>query len=346
MKSLNTFSGVWRCIQRLHQIHPYEVETIFQRVGIAKSLLTNQNVSIPVEILLNFVIEAQTVFKDELVSINFGRMAQVRPNYGEAFGLVFVYSKNLQQGLKLLQSFINTELEGLNFLIIEEKNHIKIQSVVDPKIKNPSIYENLGLSILASFIRSKRFQIKQINTKTVTQIDDIKEKSVFNCPVFTSCEETSLLISKKNYLKKNSLSNPNLVNYLSTILEAKANNMTSKISLTEKVERLMNNYENHFNLINIQDVSIHLGLSTNSLRNQLLKENTTFRKVLNNFKLSKSKNLLNGGLSVKVISYQLGYADPSSFVRWFIGQTDLTPSAYKLLFKVKVLADLHYRQKQ
>jgi AraC-like DNA-binding protein len=343
---MNTFSGVWRCIQRLHQIHPYEVETIFQRVGIAKSLLTNQNVSIPVEILLNFVIDAQTVFKDELVSINFGRMAQVRPNYGEAFGLVFVYSKNLQQGLKLLQSFINTELEGLNFLIIEEKNHIKIQSVVDPKIKNPSIYENLGLSILASFIRSKRFQIKQINTKTVTQIDDIKEKSVFNCPVFTSCEETSLLISKKNYLKKNSLSNPNLVNYLSTILEAKANNMTSKISLTEKVERLMNNYENHFNLINIQAVSTHLGLSTNSLRNQLLKENTTFRKVLNNFKLSKSKNLLNGGLSVKVISYQLGYADPSSFVRWFIGQTDLTPSAYKLLFKVKVLADLHYRQKQ
>ena len=343
---MNTFSGVWRCIQRLHQIHPYEVETIFQRVGIAKSLLTNQNVSIPVEILLNFVIDAQTVFKDELVSINFGRMAQVRPNYGEAFGLVFVYSKNLQQGLKLLQSFINTELEGLNFLIIEEKNHIKIQSVVDPKIKNPSIYENLGLSILASFIRSKRFQIKQINTKTVTQIDEIKEKSVFNCPVFTSCEETSLLISKKNYLKKNSLSNPNLVNYLSTILEAKANNMTSKISLTEKVERLMNNYENHFNLINIQDVSIHLGLSKNSLRNQLLKENTTFRKVLNNFKLSKSKNLLNGGLSVKVISYQLGYADPSSFVRWFIGQTDLTPSAYKLLFKVKVLADLHYRQKQ
>ena len=343
---MNTFSGVWRCIQRLHQIHPYEVETIFQRVGIEKSLLTNQNVSIPVEILLNFVIDAQTVFKDELVSINFGRMAQVRPNYGEAFGLVFVYSKNLQQGLKLLQSFINTELEGLNFLIIEEKNHIKIQSVVDPKIKNSSIYENLGLSILASFIRSKRFQIKQINTKTVTQIDDIKEKSVFNCPVFTSCEETSLLISKKNYLKKNSLSNPNLVNYLSTILEAKANNMTSKISLTEKVERLMNNYENHFNLINIQDVSIHLGLSTNSLRNQLLKENTTFRKVLNNFKLSKSKNLLNGGLSVKVISYQLGYADPSSFVRWFIGQTDLTPSAYKLLFKVKVLADLHYRQKR
>ena len=87
------------------------------------------------------------------MSINFGRIAQVRPNYGEAFGLAFVYSKNLEDGIKLLQSFIGTELEGMNFLISDEDNLIKIQSVADPTIKHPSIYENLGLSILASFIR-------------------------------------------------------------------------------------------------------------------------------------------------------------------------------------------------
>ena len=92
---MNTYSGVWRCIQRLHQIYPFEVETIFKRIGVAKSLLDNQEVSLPVEILLKFVMDAGSVFDDELVSINFGRMAQVRPNYGEAFGLAFVYSKNL-----------------------------------------------------------------------------------------------------------------------------------------------------------------------------------------------------------------------------------------------------------
>ena len=327
---MNTYSGVWRCIQRLYQIYPFEVETIFQSVGIAKSLVTNQNISMPVEIILNFVIEAQSIFKDELVSINFGRMAQVRPNYGEAFGLAFVYSKNLEQGLKLLKSYISTELEGLNFLITEEKNLIKIQSVVDPDIKHPSIYENLGLSILASFIRSKRFQIKQINTKTVTQVDDIKEKSVFNCPIYTSCEETSLLISKKNYLKKNALSNPSLVDYLSTILESKAYKISSKMTLTGKVERLMNNYVNHFNLINIHDISNQLGLSTNSLRNQLLKENKTFREILNDFKLKKSKHMIRDGLSVKATSYHLGYSEPSSFVRWFTCQTQFTPTSFKM----------------
>ena len=327
---MNTYNGVWRCIQRLHQIYPFEVNAIFQRVGISKNLLVNQNVSIPVKILLDFIIDAQSIFKDELISINFGRMAQIRPNYGEAFGLIFVYSKNLEEGFKLLQSYIYTELEGINFLISEDENLIKIHSVADPNIQHPSIYENIGLSILASFIRSKRFQIKQINTKTAIQGNSVSKKSVFNCPINTSCEETSLSISKKNYLKKNSISNPNLVNYLSTILEEKAQRITANMSLIEKIEKLMNNYESHFNLINLLDISNQLGLSTNSLRNQLLKENTTFREIFNNFKLKKSKHMIKDGFSVKAISYHLGYSEPSSFVRWFVSQTKLTPTSFKL----------------
>jgi len=62
----------------------------------------------------------------------------------------------------------------------------------------------------------------------------------------------------------------------------------------------------------------------------LLKENTTFREIFNGFKLKKAKHMINEGLSIKVISYHLGYSEPSSFVRWFIGQTQLTPTAFKI----------------
>jgi len=91
----------------------------------------------------------------------------------------------------------------------------------------------------------------------------------------------------------------------------------------------MNNYENYYSNITIQEISDQLGVSTSQLRYQLSKENTTFRKALNNFKLKKTKNMLHNGLSVKVISYQLGYSDPSSFIRWFISQTNLTPKSFK-----------------
>ena len=117
---------------------------------------------------------------------------------------------------------------------------------------------------------------------------------------------------------------------MGAILKEKNHKNNSNLSLRGKIEKIMNNYENQYNLINIEEISNHLGLSTNSMRNQLLKENTTFRKVFNDFKLKKSKHMIKDGLSVKAISYHLGYSEPSSFVRWFIGQTHLTPTAFRI----------------
>ena len=326
---MNTNSAVWRSILRLQQIYPEQVNEICNRIGLSKSMLLNPNLSLPIDIFLNFFIEAKIIFNDELITINYARLAQIRPNYAEAFGLMFVYSKHLKEGFKLLQSYINIELEGVNFVIKEEHNEVKVIFIANPNIKHSSIYENLCLSILASFIRSKRFPIRCINTKIHTTEVVIKEKSVFNCPINSQSTETSIVISKKNYLKKNTISNTKLVDYLKSIAQEKINKKGKKNSLIENIEVLMNNYENYYSNITIQEISDQLGVSTSQLRYQLSKENTTFRKALNNFKLKKTKNMLHNGLSVKVISYQLGYSDPSSFIRWFISQTKLTPTSFK-----------------
>ena len=326
---MNTNSAVWRSIKRLHQIYPDKVNDICHRIGLSGSMLLNQNLTLPVDVFLKFFIEAESVFNDELITINYARLAQIRPNYAEAFGLMFVYSRHLKEGFKLLQAYVNIELEGINFSIREESNEVKVIFIANPNIKHGSIYENLCLSILAAFIRSKRFPIRCINTKILTVGSAIKEESVFNCPINSQSSETSIVISKKNYLKKNAISNTQLVDYLKAIAQEKMDKKDGKKNLITNIEVLMSNYENHYSNINIQVISDQLGISTNKFRYQLSKENTTFRKVLNNFKLKKTKNMLQSGLSVKVVSYQLGYSDPSSFVRWFIGQTKLTPTSFK-----------------
>ena len=326
---MNTNSAVWRSIKRLHQIYPDKVNDICHRIGLSGSMLLNQNLTLPVDIFLKFFIEAESVFNDELITINYARLAQIRPNYAEAFGLMFVYSRHLKEGFKLLQAYVNIELEGINFAIREESTEVKVIFIANPNIKHGSIYENLCLSILAAFIRSKRFPIRCINTKILTVGSAIKEESVFNCPINSQSSETSIVISKKNYLKKNAISNTQLVDYLKAIAQEKMHKKDGKKNLITNIEVLMSNYENHYSNINIQVISDQLGISTNKFRYQLSKENTTFRKVLNNFKLKKTKNMLQSGLSVKVVSYQLGYSDPSSFVRWFIGQTKLTPTSFK-----------------
>jgi len=329
---MNIHSIAWRSILRLQQIYPKEVGEICNRIGLPEKILLNQNLTLPIEMFLNFFIQAESVFDDELISINYSRMAQIRPNYAELLGLIFVYSKHLKESFKLLQSFINIELEGINVLIAQNHDVVKIQFIADPVIEYPSLYENLCLSMLAAFIRSKRYAIKHITTKMQLSNKSINKKSVFNCPINFSGTETSIVISHKTFMKKNNIANSKLVAFLTSIAQEKLQQKQTQSNMLDRVKTLLCNYENNYNNVNIEEISSQLGMSVNSLRNQLSKNKTNFRQIFNQHKLIRAKLMLKEGQSVKVISYLLGYAEPSSFIRWFISQTNITPAPSRRIY--------------
>jgi len=326
---MNIHSIAWRSILRLQQIYPNEVGEICSRIGLPEKILLNQNLTLPIEMFLNFFVQAESVFDDELISINYSKMAQIRPNYAELLGLIFVYSKNLKESFKLLRTYINIELEGINVLLTKHQDMVKIQFIADPIIKYPSLYENLCLSMLAAFIRSKRYAIKHITTKIKSSKQSINKKSVFYCPLIVNGAETSITISHNTYMKKNSLANSKLVAFLASIAKEKLQQKQIRVNMIDRVETLLCNYENNYNNVNIEEISTQLGMSVNSLRNQLSKNKTNFRQTFNQHKLKRARQMLKEGQSVKVISYLLGYSEPSSFIRWFISQTKLTPTAFK-----------------
>ena len=326
---MNIHSIAWRSILRLQQIYPKEVGEICSRIGLPEKILLNQHLTLPIEIFLNFFIQAEFVFDDELISINYSKMAQIKPNYAELLGLIFVYSRNLKESFKLLQSFINIELEGINVLVTNNHDVVKIQFIADTVIEYPSLYENLCLSMLAAFIRSKRYAIKHITTKIQPSNKSIDKKSVFNCPINFNSTETSIVISHNTFMKKNSIANSKLVAFLVSIAQKKLQQKQTRNNMIDRVETLLCNYENNYNNVNIEAISSQLSMSVNSLRNQLSKNKTNFRQTFNQHKLKRAKLMLKDGQSVKVISYLLGYAEPSSFIRWFISQTNITPTTFK-----------------
>ena len=67
---MNINSMVWRSIFRLQQIYPKEVSEICNRIGLSESILSNQNLMLPIDMFLNFFIEAESVFNDDLITIN------------------------------------------------------------------------------------------------------------------------------------------------------------------------------------------------------------------------------------------------------------------------------------
>ncbi len=130
-------------------------------------------------------------------------------------------------------------------------------------------------------------------------------------------------------MKKNSISNSKLVAFLASIAQVKLQQKQTRSNMIDRVETLLCNYDNNYNIVNIEEISSQLSMSVNSLRNQLSKNKTNFRQTFNQHKLKRAKQMLKEGQSVKVISYLLGYADPSSFIRWFISQTNITPTTFK-----------------
>jgi AraC-like DNA-binding protein len=82
--------------------------------------------------------------------------------------------------------------------------------------------------------------------------------------------------------------------------------------------------------ISLMDVLKQLNMSERSLRRQLSREGTSFRKIRNQHVIQQSLNLLrNPDLPIDKISEILGYSEPCVFTRSFQKWTGMSPSRYR-----------------
>ena len=80
-------------------------------------------------------------------------------------------------------------------------------------------------------------------------------------------------------------------------------------------------------LLDMETAAIRLGLTSRTLRRRLADEGTTFRRLVDELRLSLAEEWLRAGsLSVTEIAYRLGYADPSSFFHAFKRLAGKTPT--------------------
>lgn len=79
-----------------------------------------------------------------------------------------------------------------------------------------------------------------------------------------------------------------------------------------------------------QEVASTFGLSERSFRRKLSEEDTTYRKLLDEVRYAKAKELLgHPNLSIENIAQQLGYAEAAAFIHAFQRWSSLTPAKYR-----------------
>ena len=182
-------------------------------------------------------------------------MAQIRPNYSEILGMISLYSPNLIESFKLVQSYINLELDGINISLIQKANVVEIHFVADALVEHSNLYENLCLSIFATFIQSMHHPIKRLTTKIQTTQALSVVRSLFHCPIAFESDYTSIVLSNEVSLKKNPTANPKLVSLLEIMAKEKIAQQASEGNIVKRLEDVFNSHENHYGNININEVS-------------------------------------------------------------------------------------------
>ncbi len=158
-------------------------------------------------------------------------------------------------------------------------------------------------------------------------------QKMFNCSVLfnQSCDaiifDRQLLSLPLNKGNKQILST--LENHANEIM-AKLSPEQSMILQTQNLIRENLNKSS----INQYEIAQHLGLSAKTLQRRLKTENSNFKAIVTEVRLTQAKEFLSDiKLNSNQISALIGFSEPRSFYRWFQKETSLTPGQYRKLTK-------------
>ncbi len=119
-------------------------------------------------------------------------------------------------------------------------------------------------------------------------------------------------------------------NYLFEIFDKMENEQNSKLlGFFDKVSEYIDNH--YHDCIILEDVANEMGFSTYYFGKVFKKTfRLTFTEYLTNFRMEKAKYYLkNRNLTVKEVTYQVGYMDPNYFARVFKKYEGTTPTEYR-----------------
>ncbi|MEL7515167.1 MAG: AraC family transcriptional regulator ligand-binding domain-containing protein [Pseudomonadota bacterium] len=149
-----------------------------------------------------------------------------------------------------------------------------------------------------------------------------------NCPV--TFDETENLLVFPRFLLDEPLPGSDPINHARLLMLCEQLAATAAYEATP-VTQVMAILEAHPNLtLQLSDVAMELGYSERSLRRQLDRSGTSYRRLMDQVRETRARALLSGSTQpIKSIAGALGFESSSNFARSFKRWTGLTPKAFR-----------------
>lgn len=152
---------------------------------------------------------------------------------------------------------------------------------------------------------------------------------VFGCPVYFEQATNALVLREEDRHRRGANHDPHLVAILEHYMRLAHPGGHEPGSIAHQVDQLLSG------LIDRGDascrlVAARLGLSEETLRRRLKRENTCFRSILRRKRCAVARrHLRETSLSILQIAQRVGYAETASFTRAFALEAGMTPSQFR-----------------
>ncbi|MDE2421820.1 MAG: AraC family transcriptional regulator [Gammaproteobacteria bacterium] len=273
-----------------------------------------------------FWTTAEQISQDPYIGLHVG--ANMPVFRGQVIEYLFLSSSTFGDGLQRTLRY-QSILTNAFKLDLHLENDIAVLTGFEHSVRH---YLECGLGVFLKFfkhISDNEFQPTEIWLTHPEFENSIEYQHTWGCPVRFGMPMGCIRFSSKLLQNPSPAAQPELLQIHENLAEQHLH-ILSKHQLVHDIEKLLGHGLLESGQLDQQLIAEQLGINPRSLRADLQLINTTFEKIVANYREKLARRLLaNTDESIDQIVYLTGFSEPSAFSRAFKRWTGETPTTYR-----------------
>ncbi|WP_240615549.1 AraC family transcriptional regulator [Alteromonas facilis] len=302
-----------------------DAEAWLQAFGFEKLNLVHETVSLSWQDLNTYLLNAERSLKHQSLGLMLGTKLSI--NTHGSLGFAAMSGGSTRQVIELLERFLHLRTDLMTVEVTETHDSLKVRFVESRDLNGLRriLTETIVLAIcnILKFITLGASPVQQVRFQFVG--DNQFAERYFECPVLYSAEWTGFSLPLRDVDKPLKLANKRGFESAIAICEQELEKLNANESLSFRVHKIMLQSQGRFPSLDITARRLYMTQAT--LHRHLVKEGTSYREILESVRRQLAyRYLQENQMTIKEISYALGYSEVSNFRKAFKRWYGIAPS--------------------
>ena len=307
-----------------------DVNAIYMRLGYNTERIGQRELRTPHQMQAMFWEIVEVVSGDPDISL---RLCPHLPVFrGDVLEYLMFSSPTFGEGAQRALKYLRIISDALNVRMLDDAQGPRVvlrgAAASAPQLRHTEICFAYGLIQFAQSVSDGQFKPLRVRLRASRRGPQAHYDRVFGCPVLFDGETSEVWFNPEILGYRSPRWDPDLLR-LHEEWAAKRLSGLERQDLIEKIRRVFTQ-RLELEECSLEEVARELDIAPRRLRFELMRANTSFSKLLNDFRFALARKLLRTTQEpIENIVYLTGFSEPSTFYRAFKRWAGVTPVHYR-----------------